>query len=313
MYNSRRSFIKNSSVVLAGAALLPQHYTAAQSKKEKLAIQLYSVDKEMHKDACGTLKFLKELGYQYVEHAGYISRKFYDYSPADFNKLVTDYGLTLVSGHTVLKLQHWNKRTKNFTAEWHHTIEDAAAAKQQFIITPWLDHSLWNDETALKYFMDVFNKSGELCKKAGLQFGYHNHNFEFTHTFNSLRLYDVILQNTDPQLVAQQLDIGNIYEKDFSITDLFAQYPNRFQLMHVKNIKATNKRHQPYKSAPINDGLLDVKEITNKARKQGGTSYFIIEQDGDAATNPFECAKQNFLAFTAMNTIDKTEINRALV
>ncbi len=309
MDNSRRSFIKNSSIALAGAALLPHHYIALQKEKEKLAIQLYGVDKAMHEDAAHTLKVLKDAGYQYIEHADYTARRFYNYTPADFRKLVADCGLILLSGHAVLKLQHWDKSAECFTPEWHHTIEDAATAGQQFLISPWLDHSLWNDETALKRFMDVFNRSGELCKKAGLQFGYHNHDFEFTHTFNSSRLYDVMLQNTDPELVAQQLDIGNMYSEDFAVTDLFAQYPGRFQLLHVKNITATNERHQRYKSAPIRDGILDVQTIVNKARQQGGTTCFIIEQDNDSALESLECARQNFLAFITTNAIDKGEIN----
>ena len=306
MNNSRRSFIKNSSVILAGAALLPQRNTESRTREEKLAIQLYCVDKEMHEDAERTLKALNEAGYNYVEHASYTARKFYSYSPADFRKLVQDCGLTLVSGHTVLKLQHWEKNNKNFTPEWHYTIEDAVTAGQQFIISPWLDRSLWNDETALKHFMDVFNLSGELCKEAGLQFGYHNHDFEFTNTFNSLCLYDVMLQNTDARLVAQQLDIGNIYGKDRSVTDLFIKYPGRFRLMHVKNIAVNDERHHPYKSAPLNEGILDVKAIVNEARTRGGTTCFIIDQDNGVTTKSFEGTMQHYIAFTAMNCNDKT-------
>lgn len=302
MRNTRRSFIKNSSIILAGTAFLSPGYAVPEGKKEeKVAFQLYSVDKEMHEDASGTLKAIRETGYKYIEHADYTSRKFYDFSPADFCKLVRDCGLILLSGHTVLELQHWNKATKNITSEWHYAIEDAATAGQQFLITPWLDRSLWNDETRLRHFMDVFNLSGELCKKAGIQFGYHNHDFEFLHTFNSFSLYDIILQNTDPRLVFQQLDIGNNYQKSFSVTDLFAQYPGRFQLMHVKDIKETNERHRQYKSALIGEGILDIKNIIDSARLQGGTSYFIIEQDNYAAINSLSSAAQNYQAFNKIN------------
>jgi sugar phosphate isomerase/epimerase len=298
MNSSRRSFIKNSSIVIAGTTLLPHNYAVAAGKKEELlGVQLYSVDKEMHEDAAGTLKALGKIGYKYVEHAGYSSRKFYGYPPSDFRKLLNDCGLNLLSGHSVLELKHWNKTTRQFTREWQHTIEDAVTAGQKFLISPWLDRSLWNDESALKHFMDVFNRSGELCNNAALQFGYHNHDFEFTHTFNSLRLYDIILQHTTPHLVSQQLDIGNIYQKDFSATDLFDQYPGRFQLMHVKDVIETNERHQQFTSAAIGEGVLNIKHIIDKARQQGGTSCFIIAQDDYGSANTFKCASNNYNAF----------------
>ena len=116
-----------------------------------------------------------------MEYAGYASGKFYGYSPAEFKNLVNDCGLTLLSGHATLEIKHWDNRQKDFTPEWKQTIHHAAISGQQYLITPWLDHSLWNNETELKRFMEVLNKSGELCKKQGLQFGYHNHGFEFEH------------------------------------------------------------------------------------------------------------------------------------
>ena len=299
MNSSRRTFIKNSSIILAGSALVSNPYASAiNNKQEKLAIQLCSVDKEMHDDAERTLTTLKKIGYKYVEHAGYVSRKFYGFSPLEFRSLVNDCGLTLLSGHTVLRLQHWDEANQTFTPEWHNIIEDAAMAGQQFLITPWLDRSLWNDEKKLKGFMEVFNRSGELCKKAGLQFGYHNHDFEFTHTFGSQRLYDIILQHTDPKLVAQQLDIGNISHHEFPVTDILAQYPGRFHLMHVKDKTQTNEKYRGYKSVTVGDGLLDMNSIIAKARLTGGTYNFIIELENDSTLEPFNCAKKNYEVFT---------------
>ncbi len=307
MYNSRRSFIKHSSILLASTALLPSFsFGASGRQNEKLAIQLYCVDKEMNEDAIGTLKALKAIGYQYVEHADYRSRTFYGFSPADFGNLVTDSGLTLLSGHTVLEPKHWNTGTKTFTKEWHYTIEDARTAGQLYLISPWIDRNLWNNEKGFKQFMGVFNKSGELCKTSGLKFGYHNHDFEFSNVLNGVRLYDIILQQTDPNVVSQQLDIGNIYQKGFSITGLFLQYPGRFSLIHVKDIIQSKERHQPFKSVPIGEGILDIKEIIGQARKQGGTKHFIIEQNQYMSTTSFNCLEQNYHAFNNMNT-DKVE------
>jgi len=309
MNNSRRTFIKNSSIILAGAGLLPHNNTLAMDKKEKLGIQLFSIDKEMHTDAPNTLRWLKKIGYNYVEHADYASRKFYGYSPKDFKNLIKDNGLSLLGGHTVLKQKHWNAAKNDFTKEWYNTIDDAALAQQQCIISPWLEKDFWDEETEFKKFMDVFNKSGELCKKAGLQFGYHNHDFEFTHTFNSLKLYDIILQQTDPGLVYQQLDIGNSCLESDSIKKLINKYPGRFQSMHVKDLIASGERHRKYKSTIIGEGILDLVEIISLGRNQGGTCNFIIDQDDFSNNSPITIAAENFKALNNIRSINTSKAN----
>lgn len=302
MNSSRRSFIKNSSILFAGATLIPNPYfTAPVKTEERLAIQLYSVDKEMYYDAPNTLKALKEVGYNYVEHAGYIARGFYGYTPSDFRRLINDSGLTLLSGHTVLELKHWDKQSKIFTREWLTAVEDAVTAGQQMIISPWLDKSLWTDERDFRNFMDVFNDAGESCRKAGIQFGYHNHDFEFTHTLGSQRLYDMMLRQTDAELVWQQLDIGNIDTKEVSITGLFNQYPQRFQVMHLKDVIETNDWQQSYKTTAIGEGILDIQNIITAARQLGGTTNFIIEQENYGTSGSFDLARQNLHAIYNMN------------
>ena len=98
----------------------------------------------------------------------------------------------------------------------------------------------------LKRYMEVFNKSGELCKKSGMKFGYHNHAFEFSEKLDGKTVYDIMLQNTDPDLVIQQLDIGNLYNGGAKAIDIVRQYPGRFQSMHVKDeIKSSCQRAEP--------------------------------------------------------------------
>ena len=90
--------------------------------------------------------------------------------------------------------------------------------------------------------MEVFNKSGELCQKSGMKFGYHNHDFEFSQKLNDMTVYDIILQNTDPKLVIQQLDIGNMYNGGAKALDIVKKYPGRIESMHVKDeIKGEKK------------------------------------------------------------------------
>src|SRR5258708_5178550 len=180
MSHSRRTFLKNSALAIAATAVLPATSFASFKKKRIVGIQLYSVREDMSKDPAGTLKKLAEMGYHYVEHANYIDRKFYGYNAKDFKGLLDSLGLKMLSGHTRLDPQHWDAGKKDFSDSWKHTVEDAAVAGQQYVISPSLDASLRKTyDDALRY-MDVFNKCGELCKKSGMKFGNHNHDFEFS-------------------------------------------------------------------------------------------------------------------------------------
>ncbi|MGN6637683.1 MAG: sugar phosphate isomerase/epimerase family protein [Mucilaginibacter sp.] len=241
MSTSRRQFIKNTAIVAAGAALLPKTDLFASPKKiERLGVQLYSVRDAMSKDPKGSLQKLADMGYIHVEHANYIDRKFYGYSAKDFKKLLNDMNLQMPSGHVVMTAHDWDDSKNDFTDKWKYTVEDAAEVGQRYLISPWLDESLRHDNDKLKKFMDQFNKCGELCKKSGVQFGYHNHNFEFKTKVGDQTLYDYILANTDKDLVAQQMDIGNMLGAGGVALDLIKKYPGRFELIHVKDEKKPN-------------------------------------------------------------------------
>ena len=284
-------------MALAGAALVSNDIFAAMKNKEILGVQLYSVRDDMKKDPLGTLKQVSASGYKYVEHANYIDRKFYGYTPQDFKKVLDDLGLKMKSGHTVMGKDHWDDAKKDFTDKWKYTVEDAAVLEQEYVISPSLDDSYRKTYDGLKAFMEVFNKSGELCKKSGMKFGYHNHDFEFSQKLNDVKVYDIIMQNTDPSLVAQQLDIGNMYHAGGIALDIMKQYPGRFELMHVKDeIKTTGKGEMGggFESTILGTGIIPVKEIIDLGRKSGGTVHFIIEQESYQGKAPVDCIKQDF-------------------
>ena len=294
MNNSRRTFLKTSAVAIAGAALLPEFLTAKNNKKiERVGLQLYSVRDAMMKDPAGSLKKLADMGYIHVEHANYVDRKFYGYNAKDFKKLLTDNGLQMPSGHTVMVAEDWDNAKNDFTDKWKYTIQDAAEVGQRYVVSPWLDEKLRTDMDALKRFMDQFNKCGELCKSNGMTFGYHNHNFEFSTKVNGTTLYDYILTNTDPSLVAQQMDVGNMLGAGGIALNLLKKYPGRFELMHVKDeIKSTTGGGMDgYDSTILGTGVMPVKDIVKEARKIGGTSQFIIEQESYQGKDPFDCVK----------------------
>jgi sugar phosphate isomerase/epimerase len=289
MHPSRRKFIKNSAVFVAGVSLMPRDLFSSPKKLIRLGLQLYTVRDAMHSDPAGTLKKLSEAGFRHLEHAGYSNRKFYGYDVKDFKKLLTDNDLSLTSGHVTLLQKHWDAAKKDFTDEWKYAVSDAVEVGQRYIISPGLDENLKTNEDAFKDFMEVFNKCGTLCQSVGLQFGYHNHDFEFTTMFGDNRLYDVMLKNTDPLLVAQQLDIGNMYPTGAMPIDYITKYPGRFELMHVKD--QIKKSDGKYENTQLGKGVLPLKDILKAARKTGGTSQFIIEQEEYQGIDPVVCSK----------------------
>ncbi|WP_018611134.1 sugar phosphate isomerase/epimerase family protein [Segetibacter koreensis] len=297
MDTSRRIFIKNGSITLAGSALLPVHILKEQkSTSHVLGIQLWTIKDYMEKDVPGTLKRLSQIGYRYVEGAGYNDRKFYGYQAADFKKLLNDNELKMESGHNFLGAKVWDKANNDFTDEWKNTIEDAAAVGMKYVISPGVDESLCKNADDFKWYMDLFNKTGSLCKKAGLTFAYHNENYEFNHTLNGTRLYDLLLQLTDRSLVAQQIDIGNMYEPGGRAMDYLKRYPGRFFSMHVKDeIKknTTTQNGDVYESTVLGKGVVGVKNIVDFALKSG-TKYFIIEQESFQDKSSIDCAAEDF-------------------
>lgn len=293
MLTSRRDFLKHSALTVAGTTLFSGSLFASTQQKQILGIQLYSIRDSMKTDPLGSLKQVAGIGYKHVEHASYVNRKFYGYPAAEFKKILTGLGLTMLSGHTVMKKDHWNESTKDFTDEWKMTVEDAATIGQKYVVSPWLDESLRKNYDDMKRYMQVFNKSGELCKKSGMKFGYHNHDFEFSVRLNDIKVYDIILQNTDPALVAQQLDIGNMYSGGGRAMDVLKQYPGRFELLHVKDeIKTSGEK---YESTVVGKGIINVKQVIDEAKKTGGTTHFIIEQESYQGQQPIEAVKEDYV------------------
>ncbi len=148
-----------------------------------------------------------------------------------------------------MRPEHWDPVKRTFSDSWKYTIEDAAVVGQKYVISPWLDESLRKTYDDMLRYMDVFNKCGELCKSYGMKFGYHNHDFEFSQVLGNKKVYDIILQNTDPELVAQQLDIGNPHTMaERSPSPSSCNIPTGSNWMHVKDeIKATSG-NEPYES-----------------------------------------------------------------
>jgi sugar phosphate isomerase/epimerase len=295
MTSTRRSFLKTSGLSLAALAIGQHKLWAAEDPDIILGIQLYTVRADMDKDPAGTLRKLADMGYRYVEHANYKDRKFYGYKPTEFKKLLEGYDLQMPSGHVQMLPKDYSFSKLEFAEAWKDTVEDAAIAGQKYLISPWLDESLRKNIDDFKAYMDVFNKSGTLCQTFGMKFGYHNHDFEFTTKLKGQLLYTLILENTDPALVAQELDMGNLYNGGFKALDVAKKYPGRFELMHVKDeILSRKKGKEKYESTILGKGIVNTREVCELGRTTGGTKYFIIEQESYQGLTPMDSAKQDY-------------------
>ena len=126
-----------------------------------------------------------------------------------------------------------------------------------------------------------------------MKFGYHNHHFEFNEKLNDITLYDIILKNTDPALVMQQLDIGNLYNGGAKALDIVKQYPGRFESMHVKDEILAKEGKEKYESTILGAGVVGTKEVIDLGRKNG-TLHFIIEQESYQGKTPIACMKEDY-------------------
>ncbi len=292
MNTSRRQFIQNSAVLLAGTALLSKTALAAVKPSEIIGLQLYSVRDDMKKDPLGTLKQVAQMGYKHVEHANYVNRKFYGYTAKEFRKILDDLGLKMPSGHTVMGKNHWDDTKKDFSDEWKYLVEDAAYMGQKYVISPWMDENMRKTYDDMVRYLDVFNLCGDLCKKSGMKFGYHNHWAEFTEKLNGMKLFDIMMQKLDVNKVVMQLDIGNMYIGGAKALDVIGQYPGKFELIHVKD-EIGNNTPEKFESAILGKGIIPVKEVLDICRKTGGTQVYIIEQEAYQGKAPLDCVSED--------------------
>jgi len=293
MKTSRRNFIRSGAMAVTAAALLPESVFAAPKEKRIIGVQLYSIRDEMEKDPLGSLKQVAEIGYKYVEHANYVNGKFYGYAPSEFKKVLDSLGLKMVSGHTVMGKEHWDVTKKDFSDSWKQTVNDAAVLEQKYVVSPWMDESMRTTYDDFMNYMEVFNKCGQLCKKQGMKFGYHNHDFEFTVKLNDKQLFELMMKNMDPDLVVVQLDIGNLYNGGAVALDEVKKYPGRFENIHVKDEIKTTGGNEMYESTIVGKGIVNAKEVVALATKVGGTRVYIVEQESYQGRPPMECIKED--------------------
>ncbi len=289
---NRRTFVKTGVIALTGTAVLGNTSCSSTKKTGTTGLQLYSIRDEMRADPLGSLTQLAEMGYVHVEHAGYSDRLFYGYPAAEFRKILDDLGLKMVSGHVEFVNRDWDRSLNDFSDRWKYTVEDAATLGQTYVVTPWLEEGIRASYDEFMYFMDVYNRCGELCHKSGMKFGYHNHDFEFSQKFDGKSLFDIMMESIDPGLVVVQLDTGNLYGGGAVAMDVVNRYPGRFENVHVKDVIPAVEAGR-FESTIIGEGIADVRNVLDEIRKTGGAQVVIIEQEAYQGKTPMECAGKN--------------------
>ncbi len=267
---ARRTFLKLGALATS-AALLP-HFDVLAATPKKVGLQLYTLRDLMAKDPDGTLKKVAEIGYKEVESYGYADGKLFGKTPKEFSALLAQLGLTMPSGHYITgNVVITGKGTlKN---DWERTVADAAQMGQKYMVCAFLFPEERAKLDDYKRVAELFNKSAAVCRAAGIQFAYHNHDFEFKEIDGHVP-YEVLLSETDPALVKMELDL---YWATFAGQDplaLFKKYPGRFPLWHVKDMAKTPERE----FAEVGTGSIDFAAIF-KAKKTAGLVHYFVEQD----------------------------------
>lgn len=293
---SRRDFLQLSGLSLAATALSTDPLTMADNfySPKHLGLQLWSVREDMNKDAAGTLKAVAKMGYKEVEPFGYdpATGKIFGLLMAEFNKLVKANGLKIRSSHSGFKLADYNSSTKVLSDRAKKIIDVSATSGQKYIINAYIDETERKNTAEVVKLMEA---AAMYARKAGLKFGYHNHDFEFkTKGADGRMLYEWLLQEIDPKLMTMEMDLYWVVFAGQNPVEWFQKYPGRFELCHAKDMSKADK----HPSIEFGDGTIDFKTIFAN-RSKAGLKYFIIELE-NYLTTPMKGAERSFQNFKAL-------------
>lgn len=283
---NRREFFKISAAGAIGVSVLGSLAFKSEAVNRKsfgVGIQLYTVRDAMAADALGTLKKLSNLGYKNLELANYADGKFYGFAAKEFNKIVTDLGMVNLSSHTQVEAAGITVDNAKKMADDH------AELGVKYCIQPWVNEPDRTIESYKKMVGD-WNKVGKIMKGVGIQFGYHNHNFEFKSINGIVPYYDIYMKELDPDLVTMEIDLFWVTKAGQNPVEMFKKYPGRFQLFHLKDM---HTKQAPFYDVIKDDvcevgaGVIDFKAIL-AAKDIAGMKYSFVEDDNQGNGKTFE-------------------------
>jgi sugar phosphate isomerase/epimerase len=269
---NRRQFLAGATAAFAAAPFASGPVFA--QRHLLLGLQLYTVRNDLAKDYEGTLKQVKAAGVRKLQANLTMSGK----TSQEQRKLYDSMGFIWDSVHAGGDgLRNTPQATideaktvgiKNITCSFPLYPADRATIMKGPAVDDWKKNA------------DAFNKIGDLCKKSGLTFAYHNHNLEFR-KIGDVVPYDLLLKETDPALVSMEMDIGWVIAGGADPVAYLTKYPSRYSSVHIKDLKNEGIPNTNMKmvSAIIGQGIVDWSKVLPAVKKSGVQSaYLEIEE-----------------------------------
>ncbi len=280
----RRDFLKTAGAIAAGGLIIPAGCSPEKSetsatpppppKDKDIGIQIYTLRDEIANDGLEiTMEMVAAAGYKWIEPFGYEGRKFLGKTPQEFKKMLSDLGMTAPSVHSVTEVSSEGGKDA-IVDQMKTTAEDALAIGAEYMVWAYLKPEDRTSMEDYKRHIETWNKFSEVCKEVGIQFAYHNHDFEFiTFDGETEKPYEMIMRETDPDLVKFEMDLYWVKKADEDPVEWFNKEPGRFHLWHVKDMYPEDRFF-----APVGKGDTDFKRIFEQ-RETSGMKYFFVEQD----------------------------------
>jgi sugar phosphate isomerase/epimerase len=241
---------------------------------KKFGLQLYSLRDDLPKDPKGVLKQVASFGYKQVESFEGKEGMFWGMTNKEFKKYMDELGMTIVSSHC------------NMNTDFETKAAQAGEIGMKYLICPYLGPQKSIDD--YKKAAEKFNACGDICKKNGLRFAYHNHGYSFN-AIDGVLPQDVMMQNTDATLVDFQMDIYWVVTAGADPLAWINKYPGRFKLCHIKDRKKGADAKDTDASTDVGTGGIDFKKILKTASGKG-MQYYIVEQERYDNSTPLKSA-----------------------
>ena len=278
MSNSRRSFLRGAALTSVALSMPFKNKLMAMAVKSKpFGLQLWSVKQALYKDTLGVLKQIASNGYKTIEGFEGDLGLFWGMKHTELKKVMDDLGMNFISSHC----EHTDD-LKSFELK----VAQASEIGMKYLICPHkgAQPSIEN----YKKFADEFNTCGEIAKKHGIRFAYHNHDYSFV-PMNGIMPQDVMMKNTDPAMVDFEMDLYWTRVAGIDPLAYMDKFPNRFKLVHVKDLVKTNTP-VGHESCIIGKGTIDYKLLLPEVAKRG-VQHMIVEQEDYTGTNELDAAK----------------------
>lgn len=248
--------------------------TEASGSHHPFGIQLWTLRDVFPSDPAAILRELASFGYTEIESFDGPRGMFWGMGAAGFEQTIADLGMKLKGSHV------------NIFDEFEKKVEEAASTNIKYLVCPWIGGQ--DSLDAYRRMAERFNECGEICKKAGIQFAYHNHEYTFEQ-MDGIYPQDLLMTETDPDLVEYEIDIYWVVTAKANPEYWIKKYPGRFTLSHVKD-RADVPASELRASTTLGTGIIDMKSVLQTA-KDNGMKHFFVEQEEYEGTTPMRAAE----------------------